>query len=141
MQFSDKYNLPPVKIAKQIRGESHFNFLAKGDNYGGVYHSFGCAQIMMKYHTGKMYYLDDGNLGKHFKKLEREGKPIDYRKYLFRIVYNVELQCMLMREFLNRFGDYETALLSYGCGSNSKSFKKYRSYKKKPLKYIRNIMD
>jgi soluble lytic murein transglycosylase-like protein len=141
IEFSKKYDLPPERVAMQIDGESRFNYRAKGDKYDGVYNSFGCAQIMLKYHVGKMYKLDNGNLGKHFKRLESQGKKIDYRKYLFRIVYNIELQCMLMREFLDRYGDYELALLAYGTGPNSKSFKKFKNYKRKPLKYIRYIMD
>lgn len=142
MKFTKKYNLPDArKIDIQIFGESRYNPYARGDYDGEKYNSFGCAQIMMKYHIGKLYKVNDGKLGKYFKTLEKEGKKINYERYLYNIEYNIEVQCMYMSKLLRKYKNYEIALLGYGCGENSDAFKKYKNYKKIPLKYIRNIMD
>ncbi len=124
-KYTKQHDLTPyrMQLALQIKEESHFYYGAIGDNWC----SFGSAQINPFFAKDKIQLLDNGELGKHINKRIKQGKKIYYSIYLRKIGYNLELQCMIMRDYLKQYNDYPLSLLAYNMGQNSIGFKKYRT--------------
>jgi hypothetical protein len=122
LMCNKRYGVDTKILTRLIKGESRFKWWARGDycHKKEKYLSFGPGQVMAHYHTGKMYLIDNGKLGKRFRKIIKQGKEIDYEKYLKRIGYGTEMAAFLIDMWKNdtgdRFRDYGVAICSYGAG-------------------------
>ena len=139
-KFSYIYNLDSVVVANQIFKESKFKRHAKSKRITKTgetnYIAYGPAQIRPKYWGHLLYRVDNGKLSGRLNKITEEQKLYYYHV----IEYAVEMQCYIMRYYLDRFeDDYEIALLAYWSGSNSWQF---RHWSKKPHKnhYVKDIL-
>ena len=83
------FNLDPDIIAKQQEVESYFRFYAVSPA-GAI----GVAQVIPRYHSNRMARLVGGSL----------RDP----------AFCTRVQCDLMRELVDEYGDYEHALIVYG---------------------------
>jgi hypothetical protein len=124
-KYSDQYNIDPLILARRIRTESRFNPFAKGDYVDGKYESFGPMQIKTKYFSHLLYRVDNGELGKYLKEREKKGLSINYERYMCRIAYGVESGCIIISNYLSKYGGcYIKAIGAYGYGSSHPIFKK-----------------
>lgn len=139
IRYTKQYNLIPYRriLLRQSRNESRFKKNALGDNG----QSYGINQIKLKYVRAMMWKLDNGKLGKHFKRIEASGKKINYAKYIMKAKHNEELRCMRMSELLQRYKRIDVSLLGYGCGTSSDTFKKLKNNKYIDFWYPRGILD
>lgn len=138
--FSKKYDVPLKLLLRQGKTESRFQWWKRGD--GGQ--SVGPHQIKYKYreHQELLYLCDNGLLGAYFKRKKRKGEKIDYSAYLSRIGYNIECAAIKLSVDYNKYGNWGTALVSYGCGRNSIHFKRQKKDSNycMSLKYVRDII-
>lgn len=146
-KFSIKSRLPERQIANQIKEESDYNFRVVSPK--GAY---GPMQIRLRYatnyqirkgvYTNLFYVIDNGELGKHIEKRISQGKPINYAGYLSRIGYNIEMGCFMMRQLIDKYGEYRLALIAYLAGENSEAFKKCKANPARADRYyyVKEIM-
>jgi hypothetical protein len=129
-------------LLRQTRNESWFKKAQVGDNG----QSLGLNQIKVKYVTnksipGNVWELDNGKLGKKIDSLINKGIRPPYEKYLLQIKYNMELRCIIMKNYLVRFNCIEVSYLAYGCGTSSDTFQAKKNDAYIDHWYVRGIMD
>jgi len=132
--YSDKYDLDPLLIARQIYKESRYKHTAS--NKWGAY---GAMQVRVKFWKHVLYRVDGGKLGKYL--LTRA--KIDHSRYLKRIGYNIEVGCYIMSHANKKYNNYPLALVSYWTGGNSEIFKRAANDSEylNGLHYVKDIIN
>lgn len=115
LKYSAQYDIPAKLVTDVMAHESHFKH-----NAYSYAEARGLMQIMSVWNY-LLYRIDGGRLGKYL--LTKE--TIDYRRYWYRIGYNVESGCYILRHLKSKFGSWDIALTFYNEGY-SKNFKKCR---------------
>lgn len=108
-----KYDLDVNVFIYHMKQESRFRYWVTNS-----LNAHGLMQLLPRFHSAKLYYVDDGELGKYLMEKSRSGEKIDHRRYLLRIQYNAEVAAMLYRTWLDKYGTYEIMLAAYICGPN-----------------------
>jgi hypothetical protein len=79
----------------------------------------GWKQVDPYWHSGRLYYIQNCELGAYLLKRRREGKKVDHKKYLKRIGYNGHVSASLWRDWLDKYNSYPVMLAAYMAGPDS----------------------
>ena len=115
MRHSEKYNLDPKMIARQIEQETHFRYWRISNKQ-----AYGAMQVTPYFYEYLIWHIpvDRGRLAKHIDK----KKIKNFRKYFLRIDYNIEMGCYVMRGHINKYTNISLALVAYNHGEGTDYF-------------------
>lgn len=119
----DIYQLDLKIFIKHMERESRFRYWAVSHR-GAI----GLMQVQPYWHSGKLYKIENGDLGRHLLKRKREGKLICHERYFKRIGYNLRVAGYLYRMWLDKYEQkYSFMLASYFNGHNNSWSRKLRA--------------
>lgn len=118
----DIYQLDLKVFIKHMKKESRFRYWCYNSK-GAV----GLMQPLPQWHSGKLYVIQNGDLGKYLLKRKREGKPINHIRYFKRINYNLHVAGLLYRQWLKKYNEnYSHMLATYLAGHSHPLARKLR---------------
>jgi len=133
LYYSAMYHLDSAIVTRLIREETHFDH-----NKISPVGARGAGQVRPEIWEHLLYRIDSENLGRYI--IQKKIK--DTRRFYHRIGYGIELSCIVLSHYLDKYGSYEMALLNYHMSRNSKYYWDLRKGRKPIMscKYISNIM-
>jgi len=131
--YSFMYDLDSGIVARLIEQETHFNRF-KISSVGAR----GIGQIRPEVWSHLLYRIDSGNLGRHI----REKNITNTARYYHRFGYGIEMTCIILKHYLDKYKSYELALLYYHMSRNSQYFWDLRKGRRPIMscRYISNVM-
>lgn len=108
------YELNYKIFTKHCQKESNFRYWIVSSK-GAV----GAWQVIPSLHAGRLYRIQNGELGKYLHKRRKAGKKINHKRYFKRIGYCGHAAGSLQRDWLNKFKTYPVMLSAFISGPNT----------------------